>query len=95
MSIRLNTARTRIVKAAAALTLSATAFGIVTIGPAAATTPRGQTSIAGDPSQWGRARAEVAGDPSQWESRKVNEYEGQHRKVSVEKVNEYEHDGKN
>ena len=85
MSIRLNTARTRIVKAAAALTLSAAAVGIVTISPAAA----------GDPSQWGRARAEVAGDPSRWESRKVNEYEGQHRKVSVEKVNEYEHDGKN
>ena len=79
--------RTRIVKVAAALTLSATAVGIVTISPAAA--------AAGDPSQWGRARAEVAGDPSQWESRKVNEYEGQHRKVNVEKVNEYEHDGKN
>ena len=83
--------RTRIVNVAAALTLSATAVGIVTISPAGA--------AAGDPSQWGRARAEaaqaVAGDPSQWESRKVNEYEGQHRKVSVEKVNEYEHDGKN
>ena len=73
------TIRTRIVKAAAALTLSATAVGLVTISPA--------TAVAGDPSQWGwgRARAEVAGDPSQWESRKVNEYEGQHRKV-----NEYE-----
>jgi hypothetical protein len=81
--------RTRIVKAAAALTLSAAAVGIVTISPASA--------AAGDPSQWGRAKAEasVAGDPSQWGSRKVNEYEGQHRKVSVEKVNEYEHDGKN
>ena len=71
MNNRPNTARTRIVKVAAALTLSATAVGIVTISPAAA----------GDPSQWGRARAEasVAGDPSQWLSRKVNEYEGQHR----------------
>ena len=84
--------RTRIVKVAAALTLSATAVGIVSISPAAA--------VAGDPSQWGRAKAEasVAGDPSQWESRKVNEYEGQHRKVNEyegQKVNEYEHDGKN
>lgn len=76
----MTTIRTRIVKVAAAVTLSAAAVGIVTISPAAA----------GDPSQWGRARAEVAGDPSQWESRKVNEYEGQHRNVNVEKVNEYE-----
>jgi hypothetical protein len=34
------------------------------------------------------------GDPSQWDrvsvERKVNEYEGQHRKFGVEKVNEYE-----
>ena len=83
MSIRLNTARTRIAKATAALTLSAAAVGIVSVSPATAATPGGQTSIAaaGDPSQWGRARAEasVAGDPSQWGSRKVNEYEGQHR----------------
>lgn len=74
MSIRLNTARTRIVKVAAALTLSATAVGIVTISPASA----------GDPSQWGRSHNEASVE------RKVNEYEGQHRKVSVEKVNEYE-----
>ncbi len=77
--------RTRMVKTAAALTLSATVIGIGAASPA----------FAGDPSQWGRARASVAGepgqhgsvagDPSQWESRKVNEYEGQHRKV-----NEYE-----
>ena len=46
------------------------------------------------PPRGGRVVA-VAGDPSQWESRKVNEYEGQHRTVTVEKVNEYEHDGKN
>ena len=77
--------RTRIVKTAAALTLSATAIGIGAASPA----------FAGDPSQWGRARAEVAGDPSQWESSKVNEYEGQHRKVNEyegqhRKVNEYE-----
>lgn len=38
------------------------------------------SAAAGDPSQWGKAKVE----------RKVNEYEGQHRKVSVEKVNEYE-----
>ena len=82
--------RTRIVKTAAALTLSAAAVGIVTISPAGA--------AAGDPSQWGRARAaevSVAGDPSQWGQRKVNEYEGQHRKVNEyegqhRKVNEYE-----
>ena len=66
--------RTRIVKVAAALTLSATAVGIVSISPAAA----------GDPSQWGRSHNEASVE------RKVNEYEGQHRKVSVEKVNEYE-----
>ena len=50
-------------------------------------------AAAGDPSQWGRARAEVAGGTSQMESRKVNEYEGQHRKVNEyegQKVNEYE-----
>lgn len=87
MSIRLNTARTRIVKAVAALSLSAAAVGIVTVSPASA--------AAGDPSQWGRARAEasVAGDPSQWGSRKVNEYEGQHRHVKEyegQRVNEYE-----
>jgi hypothetical protein len=109
MQNRLNTARTRIVKTTAALTLSAAAVGIVTISPAGA--------AAGDPSQWGRARAEAvraeasgAGDPSQWLTRKVNEYEGQHRKVNEyegqhrkvneyegqhRKVNEYEHDGKN
>jgi hypothetical protein len=81
MSIRPNTARTRIAKAAAALTLSAAAIGIVTISPASA--------VAGDPSPWGRSHNEASVE------RKVNEYEGQHRKVSVEKVNEYEHDGKN
>jgi hypothetical protein len=80
--------RTTIVKATAALSLSAAAVGIVSISPASA--------VAGDPSQWGRARAEVAvaGDPSQWESRKVNEYEGQqHKHVNEyegQKVNEYE-----
>jgi hypothetical protein len=79
--------RTRIVKTAAALTLSAAAVGMVAINPAGA--------VAGDPSQWGRARAEaaVAGDADA--SRKVNEYEGQHRKVNEyegqhRKVNEYE-----
>lgn len=57
--------RTRIVKVAAALTLSAAAAGVVAVGPAGA--------AAGDPSQWGWGRAEVvrsessvAGDPSQW-----------------------------
>ncbi len=81
--------RTRIVKTAAAVTLSVTALGIAAALPAGA--------AAGDPSQWGRARAEasIAGDPSQWGSRKVNEYEGQHRKVNEyegqhRKVNEYE-----
>ncbi|HEX6596849.1 MAG TPA: hypothetical protein VF045_07935 [Acidimicrobiales bacterium] len=71
--------RTRVVKVAAALTLSATALGIVATSPANAAT--------GDPSQWGRSQAAgaVVGDPSQWVNRKVNEYEGQHRKV-----NEYE-----
>ena len=45
--------RTRIVRVAAALTLSATAAGIVSISPASATTPGGQTSIAaaGDPDE--------------------------------------------
>ena len=73
MSNRLNTARTRIVKVAAALTLSATAVGIVGISPAAA--------AAGDPSQWGRARAEASVDRhvNEYEGQKVNEYEGQHR----------------
>ena len=64
--------RTRIVKFAAAVALSATVVGIGSLGPAGA--------AAGDPSQWGRNRAAVAGDPSQWISaEKVNEYEGQHR----------------
>ena len=64
--------RTRLVKFAAAATLSAAAAGIVAISPAGA--------AQGDPSQWGKASIE----------RKVNEYEGQHRKVNAEKVNEYE-----
>ena len=64
--------RTRLVKFAAAATLSATAVGIVAISPASAGD--------GDPSQWGKSSIE----------RKVNEYEGQHRKLGVEKVNEYE-----
>lgn len=76
--------RTRIVKLAAAVTLSATAVGIAGLAPAgAATQPdRSHVAVAGDPSQWGRS---VAGDPSQWGFRggfsaeKVNEYEGQHR----------------
>ena len=68
--------RTRIVKAAAVLTLSAAAVGIAAASPAGAAD--------GDPSQWGRDKASVSVE------RKVNEYEGQHRKVSVEKVNEYE-----
>ena len=68
--------RTTIVKATAALTLSAAAVGIVSISPASAAD--------GDPSQWGRSHNEASVE------RKVNEYEGQHRKVSVEKVNEYE-----
>ena len=68
--------RTRIVKTAAVLTLSAAAVGIVAVSPAGA--------AAGDPSQWGRSHNEAPVE------RKVNEYEGQHRKVSVEKVNEYE-----
>jgi hypothetical protein len=73
--------RTRIVKVAAALTLSATAVGIVAISPAGA--------AAGDPSQWGRARAEVAKvneyegqqhkHVNEYEGQKVYEYAGQHR----------------
>ena len=79
--------RTRAVKVTAAVSLSLAGLGVVSVSPAGA--------AAGDPSQWGRARAEaeVAGDPSQWLSRKVNEYEGQHRKVNEyegQKVNEYE-----
>jgi uncharacterized low-complexity protein len=72
----MNNFRTRIVKVAAALTLSAAAVGIGAMSPASA--------AAGDPSQWGRNQASVSVE------RKVNEYEGQHRKVSVEKGNEYE-----
>jgi hypothetical protein len=72
--------RTRIVKTAAALTLSAAAVGIVTMSPAGA--------VAGDPSQWGRSHNEVSVE------RKVNEYEGQqHKHVNEyegQKVNEYE-----
>ena len=60
--------RTRIVKAVAALTLSAAAVGIVAISPAGAASQGDKVSV----------------------ERKVNEYEGQHRKVTVEKVNEYE-----
>jgi hypothetical protein len=87
--------RTRIVKVAAAVTLSVTALGIAATAPAGAATNRVPASVAGDPSQWGRSRAEIAGDPSQWLSRKVNEYEGQNRKVNEyegqhRKVNEYE-----
>jgi hypothetical protein len=74
--IDMSAIRTRIAKVAATLTLSAAAVGIVTISPASA--------VAGDPSQWGRSHNEASVE------RKVNEYEGQHRKVSVEKVNEYE-----
>ena len=79
--------RTRAVKITAAVSLSLAGLGVVSMSPAGA--------AAGDPSQWGRARAEaeVAGDPSQSLSRKVNEYECQHRKVNEyegEKVNEYE-----
>ena len=81
----MNAFRTRIVRLAAAATLSATAAGIISITPAGA--------AAGDPSQWGRSRAatvaSIKGDPSQWGlaashgdvgqlTRKVNEYEGQH-----------------
>ena len=78
--------RTRAVKITAVITLSAATLAVGATASSAA---------AGDPSQWGRARAEtaVAGDPSQWLSRKVNEYEGQHRKVNEyegQKVNEYE-----
>jgi len=91
----MNNLRTRIVKVAAALTLSAAAVGIGTLSPAGA--------AAGDPSQWGRDQASVSAEPSQGDTaaerkvneyegqhRKVNEYEGQHRKIKVEKVNEYE-----
>ena len=71
--------RTRIVKVAAALTLSAAAVGIGAMSPAHA--------VAGDPSQWGRDQASVS------VQRHVNEYEGQHRHVNEyegQKVNEYE-----
>jgi hypothetical protein len=64
----MNNFRTRIVKVAAALTLSAAAVGIGTLSPAGAEPTERKASV----------------------ERKVNEYEGQHRKVSVEKVNEYE-----
>ena len=74
--------RTRIVKLAAAATLSATAVGIVAVGPASA--------AAGDPSQWGKAQVERKVNEYEGQHRKVNEYEGQHRKVTIEKVNEYE-----
>ena len=57
--------RTRIVKVAAALTLSAAAVGIGAMSPA--------NAADGDPSQWGRERGSVSIE------RKVNEYEGQHR----------------
>jgi hypothetical protein len=77
MNIRMNTARTRIVKTVAALTLSAAAAGIVTISPAGA--------AQGDPSQWGKAKVERKVNEYEGQHRKVNEYEGQHRKV-----NEYE-----
>ncbi len=94
--------RTRMVKATAALSLSAAALGIITISPAGA--------AQGDPSQWGRARVERKVNEYEGQHRKVNEYEGQHRKVNEyegqhrkvneyegqhRKVNEYEHDGKN
>ena len=39
-------------------------------------------AVAGDPSQWGRAPAEAAIAADHDSSRKVNEYEGQHRKVN-------------
>ena len=74
--------RTRIVKLAAALTLSASAVGILAVNPAGA--------AAGDPSQWERISVERKVNEYEGQHRKVNEYEGQHRKVSVEKVNEYE-----
>ena len=74
--------RTRIVKATAALTLSAAAVGIVAINPAGAAD--------GDPSQWERISVERKVNEYEGQHRKVNEYEGQHRKVSAEKVNEYE-----
>jgi len=71
MNIRLHSASTRIVKTAAALTLSAAAVGIVTISPAGA--------AQGDPSQWGRAQVERKVNEYEGQHRKVNEYEGQHR----------------
>ena len=74
--------RTRIVKVAAALTLSATALGIGAMTPAGA--------AAGDPSQWERVSVERKVNEYEGQHRKVNEYEGQHRKIKVEKVNEYE-----
>jgi hypothetical protein len=74
--------RTRIVKVAAALTLSASAVGILAISPAGAAD--------GDPSQWERVSVERKVNEYEGQHRKVNEYEGQHRKIKVEKVNEYE-----
>ena len=64
------TIRTRIVKVAAALTLSATAVGIVGIVPANAAAAEASQSVS-------RKVNEYEG-----QHRKVNEYEGQHRKVN-------------
>ena len=71
--------RTGAIKITAAITLSFAALGV---GASAA------RAGDGDPSQWGRDRASVA--QAAEVTRKVNEYEGQHRKVNAEKVNEYE-----
>ena len=84
--------RTRAVKITAAVTLSLAALGVGSLSPAGAAD--------GDASRRGRSQVttpagdgSVVGDPGQWETRKVNEYEGQHRKVNEyegQKVNEYE-----
>ncbi len=87
--------RTRIVKVAAVVTLSAAVLGIGSNAAMAAD---------GDPSQWGKATA--VGEPSELHkrmnmeyegqlTRKVNEYEGQHLTADEDqslsrRVNEYE-----
>ena len=74
--------RTRIVKVAAALTLSAAAVGIGAMTPA--------NAADGDRRERRSVSIERKVNEYEGQHRKVNEYEGQHRKVGVEKVNEYE-----
>jgi hypothetical protein len=75
----MNVIRTATKATAAAVT--AVALAGVFAGTAHAGDPSqwGRSSVAGDPSQWGQVATAADGDDTPGLTRKVNEYEGQHR----------------